>query len=727
MINYSKIRLSGFFLLVFYIGFANAQNPTDRRTEVQITNLLKKMTLAEKVNMIHASSSFTSSGVKRLNIPELTMSDGPHGVRLEHGRGWGEIKNVEDAGTYLPTGNALAATWNPEIGYEYGKTLGSEANYRGKDMILGPGINIIRSPLNGRNFEYLSEDPYLISKMAVGYIKGVQSQGVSACVKHYAANNEESDRDSVNVEMSERALREIYLPGFKAAVIEGGVNAVMGAYNKFRGQFAAENQYLINTILKGEWQFKGILVSDWGAIHNTREAVENGTDLEMGSDIGKHPLKFNQFYMADIVSALVKNGQVPEALIDDKVRRILRVMFKTHMIADDRKAGEYNTEAHQQTALKVAEEGIVLLKNDTRILPLKKETTRSIAVIGVNAVRPNAMGGGSSQVKAKYEITPLQGLKNTLGINTNITYAPGYTISRNGQSDSTLIKQAANAAAKADAAVIFCGWTHGFDYKKWSDNAFDAEGVDKPNLDMPFDQNELIKAVLKANPKTIIVLMGGGPIDVSQWIENSHALIEAWYPGMEGGNALAKIIFGEVNPSGKLPMTFPKKLEDAPAHKLGEFHGDNGTVHYNEGIFVGYRFFEHYSIAPQFAFGYGLSYTTFQYSRLIVTRRKHNKIDVKLTVRNTGNMDGAEVMQLYVKQNKPTVERPEKELKAFDKVFLQSGEEKTVHLILNSSAFAYYDDKKSKWRVDPGKYEILVGSSSQDIRVRKAFNYGVNK
>ena len=707
-------------LIIVHADKSEAQSLVNKATEAKITALLKKMTLEEKVNMIHANSSFTSGGVPRLGIPELTTSDGPHGVRLEHGRGWGTIPNVEDAGTYLPTGNTLAATWNPALGYAFGAVLGSEAKYRGKDVILGPGINIIRSPLNGRNFEYQSEDPYLVSKMVVGYIKGVQDQGISACVKHYAANNEEVDRGTVDVVMNERALREIYLPGFKAAVTLGGVNTIMGSYNKFRGQYATENKYLVKDILKGEWGFKGVIMSDWGAVHNTMEAMENGTDLEMGSDIGTPPLKFNKFYMADTVVTLVKNGKLPIALVDDKVRRILRVMFKTHMIGDKRTPGAYNTKEHQQTALKVAEEGIVLLKNDDHVLPLQKTSIKTLAVIGANADRPNAMGGGSSQIKAKYEITPLQGLKNLLGNSVNISYAQGYTIARNQQADAQMIQQAVDAVSKADAAVIFCGWTHGYDYNNWNDNAYDAEGVDKPNMNMPFGQDELIKAVLKANPKTVVVLMGGGPIDITQWVDQSKAIIEGWYPGMEGGNALAKIIFGEVNPSGKLPMTFPKKLEESPAHKLGEFPGMNGTVHYNEGIFVGYRYFDTYKVEPQFAFGHGLSYTTFQYSNMSVQKMSGKQTIVKLTVKNTGKVAGAEVVELYVKQDKPSVERPDKELKAFGKVFLKPGESKQVTLKLDSSSFSYYDEQKKAWVADAGKYNLLAGSSSRDIRSVKS-------
>ena len=710
-----------------------AQSLVNPSTEAKISRLISKMTLEEKVAMIHASSSFTSGGVKRLGIPEITTSDGPHGVRPEFGRDWTLDEGADDSGTYLPTGNTLASTWNPALGYAFGSVLGSEANYRGKDIILGPGINIIRSPLNGRNFEYLSEDPFLISMMATGYIKGVQDQGVSACVKHYAANNEETDRNTVDVRMSERALREIYLPGFKAAVTKGNVNVVMGSYNKFRGQYATHNKYLINDVLKGEWGFKGLVISDWGSVHNTKEALLYGTDLEMGTDLmlmyssvsqsdaanGKTSSNlYDRFFMADSALNMVKNGTVNVSLINEKVRRILRVMYKTDMIDGKRIKGSYSTKAHQQTALKVAEEGIVLLKNKNNLLPLKQTEIKSLAVIGQNAMRENAMGGGSSQVKAKYEITPLQGLKNLLGSGTAVSYSQGYIIARDQKADDDLIKQAVAAASSADAAVIFCGWTHGYDYSKWGDNAYDAEGVDKPDMNMPFGQDELIKAVLKANPRTVVVLMGGGPVDMTDWIDDANAIVEGWYPGMEGGNALAEVLYGKVNPSGKLPMTFPKKLEDSPAHKLGEFLGKNGVVNYNEDIFVGYRYFDTYKVQPQFAFGHGLSYTTFDYSNMSVAKAG-NQVKVKLTLKNSGAVAGGEVVQVYVNQNKSALQRPEKELKSFQKVFLKPGESKVVSLLLDADSFKYYNDAAKRWVHESGNYTILVGSASDDIRGRR--------
>lgn len=700
---------------------------TSQANEAKIEILIKKMTLQEKVGMIHGNSSFTSAGVPRLGIPELVTSDGPHGVRVEHGRGWSNSPNVNDSGTYLPVGVALAATWNKDLGYEYGQVLGSEAKYRGKNIILGPGINIMRSPLNGRNFEYQSEDPFLISKMVVGYIKGVQSQGVSASVKHFLANNEEVDRNSVNVIMSERALREIYLPGFKAAVVEADVNTVMGAYNKFRGQYCVENEYLINKVLKGEFGFKGVVMSDWGGVHNTMEALQNGTDLEMGTDlvlsrknvsqtgVGKTAATvYDRFYLANPALELFQNGTVPVSVLDEKVRRILRVMFKSSVFVKT-SPGEYGSDAHIATAKKVAEESIVLLKNEGKILPLDPSKIKSIAVIGANANRQNSMGGGSSQVKALYEITPLAGLQK-IAKNIAIQYAEGYKIERNGTANEAMIKEAVEMASKADVAIVVCGWTHGYDYNQWSDNAFDAEGIDKPNMKMPFGQDELIKAVISANHNTIVVLVGGGPVDMTQWIGDTKAILATWYGGMEGGTALAEVVFGKINPSGKLPVSFPKLLEDVPAHKLGNFPGENGVVEYKDDIFVGYRYYDTYKVEPQFVFGHGLSYTTFAYNSLKMVKNADGTVVAIVTIANTGKIAGAEIVQLYVHKENTTITRAYKELKGFEKVFLQPNESKTITIKLGKEAFQYYNETKKDWEVEVGDYTILVGGSSKDIR-----------
>jgi beta-glucosidase len=706
------------FALLLGISFCvhtKAQSSID--TTAAINNLISKMTLEEKVNMIHASSSFTSGGVPRLGVPELTTSDGPHGVRPEHGRGWDLTNNTLDSGTYLPTGVCLAATWNPQLGFEYGKVLGSEANFRHKNVMLGPGINIIRTPLNGRNFEYQSEDPFLVSKMVVGYIDGVQSQGVSACVKHFVANNQETGRHTINVLMSERALREIYFPGFKAAVQVAGVNTLMASYNLFRGEWAAQNNYLLNQVLKKEWGFKGLVMSDWDAVNSTPEALWNGMDLEMGSDLHMLPNpNYSKFYMGDTVIALVKSGKISEYLINDKVRRILYVMYKTNMISGTHDKGEYNTRAHQLTAQKVAEEGIVLLKNEQNILPLNNKKVKSIAVIGLNADRKQSMGGGSSQIRAFYEVTPLDGIKNIAGGKVKISYSQGYDIKRGAGPNQQLIDEAVKAAKKADVAIIVGGWTHGYDYGEWKDNAYDAEDVDKPNMKMPFGQDELIKAVLKANPKTVVVLVGGGAIDMTKWVNETPTIIQSWYSGMEGGIALAKIIFGEVNPSGKLPMSFPKKLEDNPSYVLGEYPGDGKNVHYYDDIYVGYRYYDTYKVEPQFAFGHGLSYTSFQYSDLKLSADGKNAT-ATFTVKNTGKVAGAETAELYVHQEKSLLPRPEKELKGFDKVMLQPGEQKTVTIKLDENAFQYFNDVENEWVMDPGTFDILVGGSSRDIKL----------
>jgi beta-glucosidase len=679
-------------LLVAGCSPSKKDSPKDS-TETKIDSLISLMTLEEKVGMIHATSSFTSGGVKRLGIPEWTMSDGPHGVRKEHGRDWDADLDGKDSATCLPTGIALASTWNTDLGYEFGKVLGAEANYRGKDVILGPGINIMRTPINGRNFEYLSEDPHLISRMAVGYIKGVQDQGVAACVKHYLANNQEYERNNVNVEMPERVLREIYLPGFKAAVQEGGVYTLMGSYNKFRGQWCTHNEYLINTVLKNEYGFQGAVISDWGAVHKTMQAINYGTDVEMGTDLSQLPNpNYAKFFLGDTVITLVKSGTVQESVIDDKVRRILRVMIKTNMLSGKRAPGAFNTPAHQAAALKIAEEAIVLLKNNDNILPLNKESVKSIAVIGANADRKHAGAGGSSQVNAMYEITPLAGLKKLVGDKIAIKHAAGYTIAKDAKADKKLIDEAVKAAKSANVVIYVGGFIHGYS-DAWNDNAYDSEGQDKPDMNLPFGQDELLTAVLRANPNTIIVLVGGGPVDMTKWIDNSKAIIQAWYTGNEGGNALAKIIFGDVNPSGKLPVTFPVKLEDSPAHAMGAYPGDKNLDEiYKEGIFVGYRYFDTKKIEPQFAFGHGLSYTTFGYENLKVSLAADSIVTVKLSVKNNGDVAGAEVVQIYVQDEQASVERPEKELKSFSKVFLNPGESKEIELTLKKDAFQYFDD-----------------------------------
>ena len=721
MIKSHYFRIAA-FLLAAVILFPNCQPPDKQEQEPPTINieeeveaLLAQMTIEEKVNMIHASSSFTSGGVERLGVPEMTMSDGPHGVRHEHGRDWNRDQGVRDSSTYLPVGTALAATWNPELGYEFGKVLGSEANYRGKDMILGPGFNIIRSPINGRNFEYLTEDPYLNSRMVVGYIKGVQEQGVASCAKHYIANSLEYEREKVDVQMSDRAFREIYLPAFKAAVQEAGVLTIMSAYNKFKGTYCSHSQYLLDQVLKEELGFDGLVVSDWNAVKNTHEAVRAGVDIEMGTDLimeWGNP-DYSKFHMGDTVVTLVKNGELDEAIIDAKVRRILRVMYRIHKFGK-RSPGAYNTPEHQAVARRVADEAIVLLKNDG-VLPLQKNSIKKLAVVGANADHKHAGAGGSSQVKAFYEITALQGLKNSFADGAEITHAAGYEIKRGRVDNQQMIADAVKAVSEADAAIYVGGWIHGFS-DEWNDNAYDAEAKDKADMNLPFGQDELIEAVLAANPNTVIVLMGGGPIDMRKWKSKAKAIVQAWYPGMEGGNALSSILLGETNPSGKMPMTFPEKLEDSPAHSLASYPDRNLIINHKEDIFVGYRYFDSFNVEPAFAFGHGLSYTTFGYSDLVVDK-KGDKVSISLKLTNTGEMAGAEVIQVYVKDVEASLKRPKKELKAFQKINLGAGASKNVAIQLNKDAFSFYDDTKKEWVVEPGQFEILVGSSSRDIRL----------
>jgi beta-glucosidase len=701
------------------------RGPADEATRVdptadvesQIESRLAQMTLEEKVGMIHASSSFTSGGVERLGIPELVMSDGPHGVRHEHGRTFEKVVGVEDASTYLPVGTALAATWNKDLGYEFGRVLGRETAYRGKDVILGPGINIIRDPLNGRNFEYLTEDPYLNARMAVGYVKGVQDQGVAVSVKHYIANSLEYERKRVNVEMDERTLREIYLPGFKAAVQEGGALTVMAAYNRFRGDWCAQSEFLLDEVLKGELGFEGLVMSDWSAVNNSLEAVQAGLDIEMGTELGQEGGKadYDAFFMADPAIELVENGTVSEAVIDDKVRRILRVMHAIHIFSGDRPEGAYNTPEHQAVARKIADESIVLLKNEG-LLPLRREGLKTVAVIGANANRKHAGGGGSSQVKAFYETTALEGLRNLLGDEVTVTYTPGYTIAPDAAADPESIREATEAAATADAVVYVGGLIHGYT-DEWGDNAYDAEFLDKPDMMLPFGQDALIQAVLAANPNTVIVLQSGGPVDMRAWEPAAKAIVQAWYGGMEGGNALAAVLFGEVNPSGKLPMTFPEKLEDSPAHALASYPNENLLIDHTEGLYVGYRYFDTYDVEPAFAFGHGLSYTTFEYSDLTVSKADSG-VEVRLRVTNTGSLAGAEVVQVYVSDDESSLPRPAKELKAFDRVELAPGESTELTLLLGEDAFSFYDPGRGGWVLEPGRFTIQVGSSSRDIRLQ---------
>ena len=672
-----------------------------------MNDLLARLTLDEKLSLIHADSKFTTAAIPRLGIPRRWLSDGPHGVREDVGPDtWAPSGHTNDFASAMPAGICLASTWNPEAAYAAGQAIGEEARLRGKDIMLGPGVNIMRTPLCGRNFEYLGEDPLLAGRLAAAYVRGEQSQDVASCVKHFAVNNQEFQRMSIDAELDERALRELYLPAFKTVIDEGGVWTVMGAYNKLRGQFCSENDYLINKILKTEWGFKGLVMSDWAATHDTSEAVTNGLDLEMGTE-----KKYADYYFANAYQAGLANGAYAIAGLDDKVRRNLRVMIATRVLDPDRKPGALNTAAHQSAARRTAEEGIVLLKNEGDLLPLATAKLKTIAVVGENATRLHTHGGESSAIKAFYEVTPLQGIVSRGGHDVTVTYSEGYR--KGGGADS--VERAIAAAKSADLVIYIGGLNH--------DLEFDCEGADRKDMKLPFGQAELIGKLLAANPKTVVVLEGT-IAEMDPWLENAPAVLQAWYPGMEGGNALASVLFGDVNPSGKLPCSIPVKLADSPAHALGAYPGTSGTVTYAEGLLVGYRWFDTKKIEPAFPFGFGLSYTKFSYSRLQLKESGTPAAPVlaaEFEVSNIGPRAGAEIAQLYVHQNAPALPRPDKELKGFEKVFLKPGETKTVSIPLPAGAFAYYDPARHGWVAEQGEYRILVGSSSRDVKLQSSY------
>jgi len=682
--------------------------------ETRVDDLLSRMTLEEKISLVHANSTFTTAAIPRLGIPCRWMDDGPNGVREDISPdSWQPAGRTDDFSTAMPVGICLAATWDTNLAYSEGEAIGQEARARGKDIMLGPTVNIMRTPLWGRNFESFGEDPFLTSRMAVGFIHGEQSQDIASCVKHFVANNQECERGSINVEMSERALHEIYLPAFKAAVEEADVWSVMGAYNQFDGQHCCENNYLLNQILKGEWGFKGLVMSDWGGAHDTKEEALNGLDLENGLD-GSVARRggYDGCHLAQPYLDLLKKGELPMAGLDNKVRRNLRVMFATHVFDPGRTNGSLNTVTHQMIARRVAEEGIVLLKNQNHLLPLNPTKIKTIAVIGENAILLQAHGGNSSGIKAFYEVTPLQGILNRVGRNVNVIFSGGY---KDGGVDLT--KQAIAAAKSADAVIYIGGLNH--------DLGFDCEGADRKNLKLPYGQDELISEIAAANPRTIVVLLGT-PVVMDSWLDQVPSVLQAWYMGMEGGNALAHILFGDVAPSGKLPCTIPKRLSDCPAFAdcPATYPGTNGVVTYKEGLFVGYRWFDTKRIQPQFPFGFGLSYTTFKYSnwKLVPGDGTNELVIAQFDIQNTGARDGAEVAQLYVHQNHPSLVRPEKELKGFKKVFLKPGETQTVSIPLNRGAFAFYNPEQKSWIAEKGDFKIMVGKSSRDIVLQGGYH-----
>lgn len=715
---------------LFLNAAAASSQVTDKekvQMEKRIEKLIKKMTLEEKVGLLHGNSKFYVAGVERLGIPEWSLSDGPHGVRAEINRhDWAYAGWTNDSASYFPTGTAFAAAWNPELAYRRGEVLGEEARWRKKDVLLGPGVNIIRSPLCGRNFEYMSEDPYMNSVLAVAYIKGLQSRDVACSVKHFAVNNQETNRTTVDVECSERALREIYLPAFKAAVQEGGALTVMAAYNKFRGEFCAENNYLVRKILRNEWGFDGVYVTDWGAAHSTVPSMETGLDVEMGTLIDK----YEDWYYANPLIEAVKSGKVPMSLVDEKVGDVLRVMIKTNVLDPKKRfgPGSMNTKEHQQATYDAAAEAIVLLKNQNNLLPLDFSSIKSLAVIGDNATRKHSNGGLSSEIKAVYEVTPLEALRAKWGDKVDIRFAQGYEKlstfvegSNNGQSSGTfssktqesdaLLKEAVEVARTSDVALLVCGLNHDYD----------TESFDRLNMDIPYGQVKLIQEVVKANPRTIVVMIAGSPLNMAAVDICSPAIVWAWFNGMEGGNALVDVLSGKVNPSGKMPFTTPVSLDQSPAHALGNFPGRDLKVNYEEDILVGYRWFDTKGLPVVYPFGYGLSYTTFDYSNLNTDKETYDQADTiqaTFTLTNTGDREGAEVAQLYVSDPVCSVMRPVKELKGFKKVFLKPGESRRITLDIPVSSLAFYSEAQSQFVVEPGEFILQLGASASDIKQR---------
>ena len=736
----SKFLLSFFLLTLPFLAFAQQplylddSQPIERR----IDDAMSRMTLQEKINILHAQSKFSSRGVPRLGFPDFWTDDGPHGVRPDVlWDEWEQAGQTNDSCVAFPALTCLAATWNPSLAWHYGRSLGEEARYRGKDMILGPGVNILRTPLGGRNFEYMGEDPWLVSTMVVPYIRGLQSNGVAACVKHFALNNDEENRHQVNVKVSDRALHEIYLPAFHAAVTKGGAWGLMGAYNLYRDEHNCHNEYLLKDLLKGQWGFDGVVVSDWGGCHDTDQAVNNGLDMEFGSwTDGLHTgasNAYDSYYLANAYRDGLLSGKYSMQTLNDKVRRVLRLFFRTTMAR--RGHGALCSDAHYQTARRIADEGIVLLQNKGDVLPLDLSRRPTVLVVGENAIKMMTVGGGSSSLKAQREISPLDGLKARLKDVATVEYERGYvgdtTGAYNGvttgqdltdsRSRQQLIADAVAKARKADY-VIVVGGLNKSDYQ-------DCEGHDRKEYGLPYGQDELVEALAKVNRRVVFVNISGNPVAMP-WHDRVAAIVQGWYGGSESGEALADVLTGDVCPSGKLPFTWPVKLQDVGAHALKTYPGTWRDGHkiidetYSEGVYVGYRWTEAKHIRPLFAFGHGLGYTTFKLSDLRLsssTLTAADSLTVTVNVRNTGHRAGAETVQLYIHDDKCSVDRPVKELKGFAKVALQPGESKDVKIVIGRDALSFYDEKQGAWTAEPGTFTALVGNASDNILLKKSF------
>ena len=736
-------------LLILAAGCASL-SPQDRLTvnDKKINKIIAQMTLEEKVEMLHSKTNMSSEGVPRLGIQDIKYTDGPFGIREENGDGFRSLGWTLDSATYFPTGSALAATWSKEMAYKNGWAMGKEGRLRGKDIILGPAINIQRLPVGGRTYEYLSEDPVLSARLSVEYTKGSQDAGTAVCLKHYALNNQETDRGSVNVIADERTMREIYLKPFEAAIKEGGAMCVMPAYNKVNGFYCSENAHLNNEILRDEWGFKGMTVSDWGGTHSTMGAALGGLCVQMTGD--------NYFGQALIDS--VRNGALDEAVVDAKVREILRLRFAIDPVPEDVANTIMTSQPEtQKIAYEIAQKSIVLLKNEAGNLPIAKDV-KKIAVIGQNAVLTTAAGGIGAGVKTLYEISPLEGIQaRAEKAGVEVVYAPGYknyqmrmgwgrpsagpvnplvANSIDEPADPALLAEAVALAKDADMVIFFGG----------TNKSIETEGSDRKNIDLPCGQNEVIKALYEANPNVATVLISGGPTDLRYLEPYSPAIVQGWWNGLEGGTALAEVLFGDIAPSGKLPFTFPLKLEDSPAYATGSFPGEGSgedlftlmyrldatgytreqiqeyiaslpdpVSEYREGILVGYRWYDTKDVPVMYAFGHGLSYVEFEYGAL-TCKQKKDKIQVSFDLKNIGDMEADEVPQLYVKRLDSKVERAEKELEAFERVALKAGETKNVTLEFPLSELAHWDNETNGWVLEPGKIEILVGSASNDIR-----------
>jgi beta-glucosidase len=653
----------------------------------KITNLIEKMSLEEKAALCTGAGPWTTKPVERLGVPEMTVSDGPHGVR-----------RVEDVHTFVsksvpatcfPTATSMASTWDVDLIHKLGEAIAEECIALEVDVVLGPGVNMKRTPVCGRNFEYYSEDPYLSGEIAVSFINGVQSKGVGTSLKHFAANNQEFQRSTINSEMDERTLREIYLPAFEAAVKEAKPWTVMCSYNRLNGTYAAENHRLLTEILREEWGFDGFVVSDWGAVHDRVEALEAGLDLEMP---GPRERRVKAVFDA------VRSGKLDESVLDEAVRRILEIVFRA---AETKKGGSFDVDEHHTLARRVAGEGMVLLKNDG-ILPL--EGNKHIAVIGLSAKDAYYQGGGSSHINPTRLDNPYEELQKMAG-DTELSFAEGYPSDESF--DRALIDEACNNARSADVTLLYISLPA----------TKESEGYDRTDLDLTSHQVALIKAVTAVQPKSVVILNNGAPVVMSEWIEDAAAVLEAWMMGQAGGGAIADVLFGKVNPSGKLAETFPQKLKDTPAYL--NYPGENGTVRYGEGIFMGYRYYDTKEVPTLFPFGYGMSYTTFDYQHPRFSSQTFRDVDgltVSVDVTNTGKMAGKEVVQVYVKDHKARLARPPKELKGFAKVELQPGETKTVNVLLDYRAFAYYHPAYGQWITEDGEFDILIGASSTDIR-----------